>query len=65
MHSVDDSDDEPLFDQAARTQVEQYGDNAAEITLEQAEAADRVGDDLGAKYWRLIADAIERRRSIH
>jgi hypothetical protein len=65
MHSADDPHDEPLFDQAARTLVEQYGDRAAEIAREQAEAADQSGDSRGAQCWRLIADAIEGRRSIH
>ena len=67
MNSAEDDPDdvEPLFDQAARTLVEQYGDRAAEVAWQQADAADESGDSRGAQYWRLIADAIEQRRSLH
>ena len=66
MRSVDAPDDGPLHAQAALTLLELYGDRAAEVALDQAEAAAQVGDDLGAECWRLIAYAIEQQRqSIH
>jgi hypothetical protein len=65
MHSTDDPKDKPLPDQVARTLIEQHGDWAAEIAHEQAYAADLVGSTREAEYWRLIADAIERRHATH
>jgi hypothetical protein len=64
MPSTDDHPkDNPLPDQAARTLVEHYGDRAAMIALEQAEAADLVGSAREAEYWGLVADAICRLRA--
>lgn len=61
---VSASDDGPLHTQAALTLIELYGGRAAEVALEQAEAAAQVG--VGAECWRLIAHAIEQgRRSTH
>jgi hypothetical protein len=53
------------FDDAALTMMELYGDRAAEVAREQAEASDQIGDGRRAECWRRIADAIERRGSIH
>jgi hypothetical protein len=65
MRSTDDPKDKPVPDQVARTLTEHYGDWAAEIAHERAEAADLVSSTREAEYWRLIADAIERRRVTH
>jgi hypothetical protein len=62
MHLTHDPKDKPLPDQVAHTLIEQHGDMAAEIAHERAEAGDLVGSPREAEYWRLIADAIERRR---
>jgi hypothetical protein len=53
------------FADAALTLIEMYGDHAAEVAREQAEASDQIGDGRRAECWRRIADAIEQRRSIH
>lgn len=49
-----------LVERAAREAIDQHGDAAVEVLREYAEVADHLGDELSARAWRDIADAVER-----
>ena len=46
-------------EQAAREAIDQHGNDAVSILRERAEIADQLGDELSAKAWRDIADAVQ------
>ena len=55
-------DDGNQIEHVAREMIEQFGDGAAHVARELAEASDEVQDEMltPAKTWREIADTIER-----
>ena len=46
-------------EQAAGEAIDQHGNDAVSILRERAEIADQLGDELSAKAWRDIADAVQ------
>jgi hypothetical protein len=47
-------------EQVARMMLDQYGAAAADYSIQQAEAAEAIADELSAGTWRDIADAVRR-----